>query len=150
MSLTRFALALSAAAVLASCEGRPDFRSEFYAEFYQQPAEETVGPQRVGRQVITHWADNPRNKKRIGYLERYEIQPKGSRDIREGYYIRDATAVHQIGLVTAEGVFYRFDKDGRLENPPVGEFKIITTGLKKFFGIPLRENLDVEDIDPYK
>jgi hypothetical protein len=150
MSPIRIALALSAAAAAASCSGTYDFRSEGWSKYYERPAEETVGPTRVDRKAIVHWADNPKNKKRVGFLHKYEVQPKGSRDVRECYYITDSAGITHVGFVTAEGVFYRFDKNGRLEEPAVGEYKIITTGLKKFYGIPLRENLDVEDIDPYK
>jgi hypothetical protein len=54
-----------------------------------------------------------------------------------------------LGMITDEGKFYRYDANGRPEIF-VGEYKIVTTGLKVFFGIPIRENLDLEEIDPFK
>ena len=46
-------------------------------------------------------------------------------------------------------MFYRFDKYGHL-GEKVYEGKIVVTGLKIFFGLPLSHNVDLEEIDPYK
>jgi hypothetical protein len=136
--------------ILAGCVDTPHFRGEGFSQYYRGPAEETQGPRRVESREILHWTKDPREKRRIGYLHRYEVQPKGSRDVRECYYISDASGTKEIGFITAEGVFYRFDARGRLAEPAVGAYTILTTGLKVFFGLPLSDNLDVEPIDPYR
>jgi len=68
-----------------------------------------------------------------------------------------------VGFITAEGRFYRFEDQGG--RSLVGEYPIeddpkqgmFLTGLKVFFGIPLREEdvlqkhyLALEEIDPYR
>jgi len=69
--------------------------------------------------------------------------------MRDSWYIFDRLGTTRVGFITNEGEFYRFDAAGRL-GEKVGEYKVLPTGLKIFFGIPLDEHLDVEEIDPYK
>ncbi len=138
---------LLAAGALASCSDR-DFRGEEFSNFYRGPAEATT-QERVERREIVHWAKNPRDKKRIGFLWKYETQVAGSRSVRESYYIMNLTGTKREGFVTAEGEFYRFDENGR-RGEFVGAYPIQTTGLKVFFGFPLTDSIDLEEIDPHK
>lgn len=140
-------LALLAAGALGSCSHR-DFRGEEFSNYYRGPAEETR-QERVERKEIVHWAKNPRDKKRIGFLWKYETQVAGSRNIRESYYIMNLTGTKREGFVTAEGRFYRFNENGGL-GEFVGAYPIHPTGLKVFFGFPLTDNVELEDIDPHK
>jgi hypothetical protein len=145
--MTAFRSALLPAVLLTSC-GQPYHLGEYYSENYRGPAEKTSS-ERVERREIVHWKDNPRDKRRIGFLYKYETQVAGSRSVRESWRIYDRLGNTAVGLITGEGVFYRFDEEGRL-GQRVGEYPVVATGLKIFFGIPLRENVDVEEIDPYK
>ena len=138
-------LALPAA---ASCTNQYGHAEEFSWGF-NKPASETTSA-RIERREIVAWGANPKDKQRIGFLYRNETKVVGSREYRESYSIYDRLGVTQIGFVTAEGVFYRFDKYGHFEQPAVYEGKIMATGLKIFFGLPLSHNLDLEEIDPYK
>ena len=140
---------LSTLLAFASCSDRPSFYGEEWPDYYQKRHEETTRKKLDNREIV-HWATNPKDKRRIGFYETWQVKVQGSRATRECHYIRDAGGLHDIGFVTNEGVFYRFEKSGRLEEKPVGEYTIVTIGLKVFFGIPAHENLDLEEIDPYK
>jgi hypothetical protein len=144
--MKRLALLL-ALPFLASCTNQYYYGEEF-SLYYDKPAGETTSD-RIERREIVHWAKNPKDKKRIGFLHQYETKVVGSRKYRDSWYIFDSLGKTRIGFITDEGVFYRFDAYGRL-GERVGEFKVTPTGLKVFFGIPLEENLDLDEIDPYK
>ncbi len=146
MMMKRLAF-LVAAAATASCSGKTSFYGDEFSQYYQHPREETTR-ERTDSKEIVHWAASPKDKRRIGFYETWEIRLKGSRDTRECHYIKDAAGIKDIGFVTNEGVFYRFDSAG--QKTRVGEYTIVSTGLKIFFGIPIRENVDLEPIDPYK
>ena len=145
--MKRLALLLVLPAV-ASCTDQNYYAEEF-SLYYDKPAKETTS-ERVDRKEIVYWAKNPKEKKRIGFLKQFETKVVGSRQYRDSYAIYDRLGVTQVGFITAEGVFYRFDKYGHFEQPPVYEGKIMATGLKVFFGLPLTHNLDLEEVDPYK
>jgi hypothetical protein len=134
-------------AALAACSDR-DYHGEEFSLYYRKPAAETRS-ERVERKEVVHWPSSPKDKKRIGFLHRYQTQVEGSREIRDSWYIFDRYGERRIGFITNEGVFYRFDWNGRI-GERVGEYTVVATGLKVFFGIPLKENVDLEDIDPYK
>lgn len=134
-------------AVLAACSEANSYGEEF-SLYYRRPASETRS-ERVERREIVHWPANPKDKKRIGFLHKYTTLVEGSRTPRDCWYIFDRYGETRIGFITAEGVFHRFDNQGRL-GERVGEYTVVSTGLKVFFGIPLKENVDVEEIDPYK
>jgi hypothetical protein len=144
--MKRLALLL-ALPLFASCSDQYYYAEEF-SLYYDRPATETTSD-RIERREIVHWAKNPKDKKRIGFLHQYETKVVGSRKFRDSWYIFDVLGKTRVGFITDEGVFYRFDAAGRL-GERVGEFKVMFTGLKVFFGIPLEENLDLEEIDPYK
>lgn len=144
--MKRLALLLSLPAVV-SCSDQFGYKEEF-SLYYDKPATETT-TERVERREIIGWGANPKDKKRLGFLHRYETKIEGSRVYRECYYIFDKLGVTRVGFVTAEGEFYRFDANGRL-GEKLYEGKIIATGLKIFYGLPLSYNLDLEEIDPYK
>lgn len=133
--------------LVASCGDQYGYKEE-WSGFYDRPATETTS-ERVERREIVHWANNPKDKKRIGFLHRYETKIVGSRQTRECWYIFDPLGVSRVGFITAEGEFFRFDANGRL-GERVGEYKIVATGLKIFFKIPLSQHVDLEEIDPYK
>ena len=122
---------------------------EEWSQYYKKPHDETT-TERTVRREINHWTNDPKNKERVGFLFTYETQLKGGRGSRESYYIYDARGLEAVGFITAEGTFYRFDDSGRLKEPPVGTYPIIDLGLKVFFGFPIRDNLGIVKIDPYK
>jgi hypothetical protein len=144
--MKRLALLLALPA-LASCSDR-DYYAEEFSLYYDKPATATT-TERVDRKEIVHWAKNPKDKKRIGFLKQYETKVVGSRQYRNCWYIYDSVDKSAIGFITNEGEFYRFDAYGRL-GERVGEYKVTPTGLKIFYGISLEEHVEVEDIDPYK
>ena len=131
----------------AACRGTGEFYGDEFSNYYQRPREETIR-KRTDSKEIVYWATNPKDKKRIGFFETWEIGLKGSRETRECHYIKDAAGIKDVGFVSNEGVFYRFDSKGALER--INEYQIVTTGLKVFFGIPISQNVDLEAIDPYK
>ena len=141
-------LAVLALPLGASCVDTAHYYGEEFAGNYRRNAEET-STERIDRREIVHWASNPKDKKRIGFLHRFETLPRGSRETRESLQIWNVYGNKALGMVTDEGKFYRYDANGRPEIY-VGEYKIVTTGLKVFFGIPIRENVDLEDVDPHK
>lgn len=144
--MKRLALVL-ALPLVASCTDQYHYAEEF-SLYYGRPATETTS-ERIERREIVHWAKNPKDKKRLGFLHQYETKVEGSRKFRDCWYIFDELGNTRIGFITDEGVFYRFDAYGRL-GERLGEFKVTPTGLKVFFGIPQEEHLDLEEIDPYK
>jgi hypothetical protein len=123
------------------------FYGDEFSEYYQRPREES-NRKRIDSKEIVAWATSPKDKKRIGFWETWEIRLKGSRQTRECHYIRDAGGLKDIGFVTAEGKFYKFGPKGELVY--LNEYQIETIGLKVFFGLPASYNLDLEEIDPYK
>jgi hypothetical protein len=133
---------------LAACKDTSSYYGEEFSNYYRGPAEESSS-ERVERREIVHWKANPREKKRIGFLYKYETLVKGSRTYRDSWYITDRLGKTRIGFITAEGKFHRFTEDGRI-GEFVGEYKIATTGLKVFYGFPLTDNIDLEEVDPYK
>jgi hypothetical protein len=133
--------------VATGCTGSHYYGEEF-SLYYDKPAEESRS-ERVDRKEIIHWAAHPKDRKRIGFLHTYDTKVEGSRTLRESHRIYDPLGVKAVGFVTAEGVFHRFDAQGRL-GERVGEYPITTTGLKAFFRIPIAEHLSLEEIDPYK
>lgn len=140
-------LALLVLPLAASCTDQY-YHSEEFSLYYDRPAGETTS-ERIERREIVYWAKNPKDKKRLGFLHQYETKVVGSRKFRDSWYIFDALGKTRIGFITDEGVFYRFDANGRL-GERIGEFKVTPTGLKVFFGVPLDHNIDLEEIDPYK
>ena len=138
---------LGALLACSACQGTTSYYGEEFSNYYQSPREET-SRRRIDSKEIVHWATNPKTKKRIGFYETWEISLKGSRETRECHYIKDPSGLRDVGFVTNEGVFYRFDSKG--ERTRIGEYTILSTGLKIFYGIPIKENVDLEDIDPYK
>lgn len=143
------AAALLLATAAAGCADTGSFYGEEFSNYYGPPAAETKS-ERVERRAVFHWKDNPRDKKRIAFLYKYETQVKGSRSYRDSWYIYDRLGKKAVGFITAEGQFFRFQADGRREEKPIGEWPIISTGLKVFFDLPLRDNVDVVEIDPYE
>jgi len=144
--MKRLALILALPAV-AACTNQFGYPEES-SYLYDKPSTETKSA-RVERREIVAWGANPKDKKRIGFLYQNETKVVGSRQWRDSYAIYDRLGVTQIGFITAEGEFYRFDKYGHL-GEKVYEGKIMVTGLKIFFGLPLSHNVDLEEIDPYK
>jgi hypothetical protein len=145
--MKRLALVLALPAV-ASCTNQYGYKEEF-SLYYDKPATEST-TERIERREIVAWGKNPKEKQRIGFLHKYETKVVGSRQYRECWYIFDKLGVNRVGFITAEGKFHRFTKHGTLDEEVIYEGRIVTTGLKIFFGLPLTHNLDLEEIDPYK
>ena len=140
-------MALLTALATASCGSNISYYGEEWSNHYQPNREET-SRKRVDSKEIVYWASNPKDKRRIGFYETWEVKLKGSRGTRECHYIKDVGGIKTIGFVTDEGVFYRFDDKGNAER--LNEYQILSTGFKVFFGIKISENVDLEDIDPYR
>lgn len=140
--------ALVAILASASCAGDLNYYGEEFSMYYEHPREET-SRKRIDSKEIVYWVSNPKDKKRIGFYETWEVKVAGSRKTRECHYIKDAGGLTTIGFVTDEGVFYRFP-DGSSTPQRINEYQILSIGLKVFFGIPASENVDLEDIDPYR
>lgn len=134
-------------AALGACNANIDYYPEEWKGYYREPAQETTH-KRVERKEIYHWTNDPKKKKRVGFLYRYELQLAGSRGKRDYYMIYDAPGVKAVGYITQEGVFHRFDRSGRL-GEKVGEYPILDIGLKIFYGYPLKDSVGLEEIDPY-
>lgn len=145
--MKRLALVLALPAI-ASCTNQYGYKEEF-SLYYDKPATETTS-ERTERREIVAWGKNPKDKVRIGFLNKYETKVVGSRVYRESWSIMDKLGLKRIGFITAEGKFHRFTDTGKLDEEVIYEGKIVTTGLKIFFGLPLTHNLDLEEIDPYK
>jgi len=147
MNMKRLALLLALPAV-TSCTNQYGYKEEV-SLYYDKPATETTS-ERTERREIVAWGKNPKEKVRLGFLHKYETKVVGSRQYRESWYIFDKLGVSRVGFITAEGKFHRFTNTGKLEEEVLYEGKIVTTGLKIFFGLPLAHNVDLEEIDPYK
>ncbi|HXX92210.1 MAG TPA: hypothetical protein VEN81_01165 [Planctomycetota bacterium] len=141
-------LALAAVLGTASCYNDLHYYGEEWSMNYQHPRDET-SRRRVDSKEIVYWASNPKDKVRIGFYETWEVKLEGSRGSRECHYIKDSGGLKTIGFVTNEGVFFRFP-EGSSTPQRLNEYQILTIGLKVFFGIPNHENVDLEDIDPYR
>ena len=146
--MMRRSAAVLAVLALAACRDTLSYTGEEWANYYRGPAEETSS-ERVERREIVHWKTNPKDKKRIGFLYKYETLVKGSRTYRDSWKIFDRLGKTAVGFITAEGKFHRFTEEGRI-GQFVGEYQIATTGLKVFYGLPLTDNIDLEEVDPYK
>ncbi len=142
--MKRWALVL---VVVGGCAGRLHEYGEEYQEFYGSPSAETQS-ENVERKKIMHWRKDPKLKVRVGFLEKYRVRLKGMRDWRELYYILNPGGTDRLGFINEDGKFFRYDRDGRAVK--VGEYAVIDTGVKVFFGFPLSDNLGFEDLDPYK
>jgi len=132
--------------LLAGC-GTIDERNETWQEYYGAPAKESERKV-VERKRIEYFSGDLKTVKRLGLLEKCQVRPGGARDWHDIYYIKNPTGTVTEGFVTEKGVFYRYDRLGKPER--VGEYRIFDDGLKIFFGLPIKSNLVVSDIDPYK
>ncbi|MBI2931742.1 MAG: hypothetical protein HYY16_08825 [Planctomycetes bacterium] len=139
-------LAILGSAWAAGC-GPLHERGEAWQQYYASPAGETTS-EVVERKKIIHWAANVGERKCLGILEKGRIRLKGSREWHETYAILNPAGTARIGFVNETGAFFRYDREG--ERVRVGEYPIFTTGLKVFFGLPLAENLALEDFDLYE
>ena len=145
MNMIRIALAGLAAVIAAGC-GTHDWHGEAFSKYYPPPSKET-GQQLEERQAIMHWTSNPRDKKRIGYIEKYKIQLEGSREPHDIYYIRNASGMKTLGYINENGVFFKYTNNGQVER--VGEYPIYDVGIRIFYGLPKGDNLAFEDISAY-
>ncbi|MBI4564403.1 MAG: hypothetical protein HY716_06890 [Planctomycetes bacterium] len=138
--------AAACALALAGC-GPLHWEKEAWSEYYGKPAAETERTLLERRQII-HWSSDPGRKERVGFLETYSILLEGSRVPREYHLILNGSGTERLGHINETGIFYRFTPNG--EMVPVGEYPIIDTGLKIFFGFPLSDHLAFEPLDPYR
>ena len=98
------------------------------------------------------WDTDPGKKLRVGLIEQWKIHYKGSRNSHisewdDLWHLYDARGIKMIGFITNDGTVFKFDKEGQ----PIrfGEWKILHTGLKMFYGLSIRSNVDFDQIDPY-
>lgn len=145
----------------ASCSEDQHWRSEGFSSYYRQPSRRKESGNLERKKIVAWQGANSKTRRFLGILEKNEVLLEGTRRVREHYVILDRN-FEEIGLVSAEGEFYRFDGQGRrilvgeypIESDP--ERNMFMTGLKVFFGIPLHEEdsakkhyLALEEIDPY-
>ena len=141
----KLTILLAAFAVATGCSNR-DWHGEAFKKHYPQP-NRTTSQELVERQAILHWKANPKDKQRIGYIEKYAITLAGSREPHDLYYIRDGSGLNTLGYISENGVFHRYLADGRAER--VGEYPIRDVGIRVFFGFPKGDNLAFEDITTF-
>ncbi len=150
------ALALLAAPFLVSCGAGPHFRGEGYYHFYPMPAEENEHSL-LERKQVYHWIPEQRLRKTIGFIHRELVRVKGARNARESFTIYNDIDTKPVGFVDINGIFWRFNEVGGL-GERVGEYPLYnyekdyyeTLGLKIFYGLDIREQIIVDDIDPYR
>ncbi len=135
-----------ALAFAAGCSGR-DTVGESWSQYYPQPYDETQATG-VERKEILAWLKDPKERRRIGYLEKYEIILQGTRTKREFYYILDPGGRERIGFATEYGEFFRYRRDGTKEK--LGAYPVFDVGLKVFFGLTHEHVIRLEAIDPYR
>ena len=145
MTKRLFAAAALAALLLGAC-GNADWHGEAFHMYYPRPSRET-GQTLEERLQLMRWGKDPRQKTRIGYLEKYSILLEGSRTPHDIYYIRDAAGIQTLGYINENGEFFRYTGDGRAQR--VGEFPIRDTGIRIFFGLTKEDNLGFDEINPY-
>jgi hypothetical protein len=138
-----FALVLALG--VAGCSNR-DWHGESFKGYYAPPSRET-GQELDERHEIIHWTKDPKEKKRIGYLEKYSIKLAGSRDPHDIYYIRDASGQRTLGYISENGILFRYTKDGQAER--LGEYPIHDTGIRVFYGFTKADNLAFEEIQAF-
>ena len=134
-------IAILAALLAAGCSNLY-WHGEAFRHYYPSSSKET-DQQLEERLAIMHWT-NPKDKKRIGYLEQYKIQLEGSRDLHDIYYLRDASGQNTLGYISENGIFYRYTSSGQAVR--VGEYPIRQVGVRVFFGYPKGDNIAFEDI----
>jgi len=133
-------------ALAAGCSHR-DTVGESWAQYYPMPTEETQSSG-VERKEILSWIKDPRERRRIGYLEKHEIILQGTRTKREFYYILDRRGLERLGFATEQGEFFRYNTDGTKRK--IGAYPIFDIGLKIFFDIPYDHVIRLESLDPYR
>ena len=140
---------LIAVAVLAGAAAgcsNLDWHMESFSSHYAKPNK--VTEQHLDeRHTILHWTTNPRDKERIGYLEKYTITLAGSREPHDIYYIRDASGKKTLGYISESGAFFRYTSDGQAER--IGEYPIRDVGIRVFYDLPKGDNLAFEEIAAY-
>jgi hypothetical protein len=142
MNLMRIAVASSAALLAAAC-GSYDWHGEAFKNYYAQPSRET-GQELEERQAIMHWKADPKQKKRIGYLEKYAIRLEGSREPHDIFYIKDPSGRFTLGYISENGALFKYTKDGQAER--LGEYPIYDVGIRVFYNLPKGDNIAFEDI----
>src|SRR5262245_39925355 len=123
-------LGIAAASLLAAAAGgcgSVDWHGESFRHYYAGGNKATE-QNPVERLAIVHWAENPRDKHRIGYLEKYEITLEGSREPHDLYYIRDAAGMKTLGYISENGAFFKYTKTG--EAVRIGEYPIREVGIR--------------------
>jgi len=96
------------------------------------------------RAIFTFGKNESGEKKQlIGFLEKYEII--SNRDTRQEFYYIFDISHKRIGFVNPFGKFYKYTKSGEMAE--FGEYPILPTGLKLFFGVPLEDNLFLSQVE---
>lgn len=147
MMKIRIAIAGLAALYAAACSNH-DWHGEAFSHYYASGNRRTE-QELDERQAIVHWRANanPRERKRIGYLEKYTITLEGSREPHDLWYIRDAAGMKTLGYISESGAFFKYTKNGEAER--IGEYPIHDVGIRVFFELPKGDHLAFEDIQVY-
>src|SRR5262245_37863595 len=147
MKRTALGIAIAAASLAAAGCSNLYWHGEAFSRYYPPP-NKTTSQELAERQAIIHWKGSPKDKQRVGYLEKYMITLAGSREPHELYYIRDGTGMNTLGYITENGIFFRYTANGQAER--MGEYPIRDVGIRLFFGFPKGDNLAFEDIATYE
>lgn len=139
--------AASALLLACGCTSGLHWEKEAWSDYYPRPKEKTER-RILERKVVHHWTADPSRKSTIAILEKFTVVFEGSRTPREYYEILNGSGTRRLGHISEEGIFYRFTDDGGMDK--VGEYLVIDTGLKVFFGFPLSDHLGFEEVDPYR
>ena len=111
--------------------------SEEFSLYYDQPAAETTS-ERIERREIVAWGKNPKDKQRIGFLHKYETKVVGSRAATgSSWYIFDRLGVTAASASSPPKATSTASPRTAASARRVDEDKVVTTGLKIFFGLPL-------------
>ena len=129
-----------------SCQHTTSWRSEEFPD-YQTHRSTEVLEEKLDQKKIVLWSVNPRDRKRIGWFEEWRVKPRGTREWRTVYRIYEVRGVDMIGFLSQDGAVFKFDRAGRAER--LGEFKVLTTGIKVILGLDLSAQVEFEEIDPY-
>lgn len=105
----------------------------------EDPNEELI----LNREI--HIRDEKNNDHWVGYLKGYRHIPQGERDPREFHRIFD-TRMNLIGYINEYGTFFRYVGHDLKE---FGRYPLLD-GLKLFFGYRIRNNLTLEEVNPYR
>lgn len=151
--MRRFSIVTFVLAVLmiSACAKSSLHQGEYYAEHYPGIMDE-YEEMKADQKKVMAWESDPSQKKLVGWIETWRIAHKGEkiRPVEEWhtyYLLFEPRGRVRTGYVSENGDFFRFDAQGR--KTKIGEWEMIETGLRVFYGLPLGTHVGYEEIDPY-